>query len=257
MIDSHCHLDNLPDPDAAVGEAGLEALVSIGASPAHARAALAIAERNPQVFVVVGLHPTDAGSDSPQVRAEIEDLATRPKVVGIGESGVDYYWDAATPQAQLAALEWQLDLARRLDKPVVIHTRDKDGQVGAFHDCAAALENAGWGKGILHCFAGDPRLLEAGLALGYHVSFAGNLTYKNAHAMREAAAAVPLGRLLVETDSPYLAPMPHRGKPNRPALVRHTLEVLAQVRGLSFAEAEELTAANARRVYGLPGPGNA
>jgi TatD DNase family protein len=200
----------------------------------------------------VGLHPVDARMDSAETRADLEALSSHEKVVGIGESGVDYYWDAAPKDVQIAALEWQLDLARRRNLPIVIHTRDKDNSRRAFADCAAILENADWHKGILHCFAGDAELLEVGLRLGFHVSFAGNLTYKNAQLIRDAAAQVPADRLLVETDAPYLAPVPHRGKKNRPAYVRFTLETLATLRGLSFAEMERITEDNARAVYGLP-----
>ncbi len=252
MIDTHCHLDTLENPDEAALEPGLTALIAIGHSPEHARAALALSEHLENVFVVVGLHPTDANRDSPETRADLEVLMTRPKVVGIGETGVDYYWDAAPKSVQMAALEWQLDCARRLDVPVVIHTRDKDNSRAAYLDCADALRNSGWHRGILHCFSGDQTLLETGLEIGFHVSYAGNLTYKTATAIRESALRVPLERLLVETDAPYLAPVPNRGKRNRPAWVRYTLEVLAQVRGLEFAEMERITEANARAVYGLP-----
>jgi TatD DNase family protein len=251
MIDTHCHLDSVENPFEAALEDGLTALVAIGHNPDHARACLALSEQLEHVFVVVGLHPTDAKKDSKEIRTELEALMTRPKVVGVGESGLDYYWDAAPKATQMAALEWQLDCARRLNKPIVIHTRDKDHSRAAFIDCADALRNAGWHRGILHCFAGDPTLLKTGLELGFHVSFAGNLTYKNAHAIRDAARATPLERLLVETDAPYLAPMPYRGKRNRPAYVRYTLEVLAQVRGLDLAEIEAITEANAQEVYGL------
>ena len=253
MIDTHCHLYSVEHPLEAAREPGLTALVVIGHDPEHARQALALADQLEHVWATVGLHPTDAGRDSPEVRADLEALMHHPKVVGVGETGVDYYWDAAPKNVQLNALEWQLDVARRHDWPVVIHTRDKDNSRQAFQDCADALRNAGWHKGILHCFAGDAELLEAGLELGFHVSFAGNLTYKNAQVIRDAAQTVPLERLLVETDAPYLAPMPFRGKRNRPAHVKYTLETLAQVRGLSFEEIERITEANARTVYGLPG----
>ena len=252
MIDTHCHLYSVEQPLEAAREAGLTALVVIGHDPQHARQALALADSLEHAWATVGLHPTEAAQDSPEVRAELEALMQHPKVVGIGETGVDYYWDAAPRKAQLAALEWQVDAARQRDCPVVIHTRDKDNSRAAFQDCADALRNALWHRGILHCFAGDAGLLETGLALGFHVSFAGNLTYKNAQAIRDAAGLVPLERLLVETDAPYLAPVPHRGKRNRPAFVRHTLETLAAVRGLTFAEMEAITEANARAVYGLP-----
>jgi TatD DNase family protein len=253
MIDTHCHLDTLENPVEAALEPGLSAVVSIGCTPENARAALNLSEQLEHVYVVIGLHPSDAGRDTPELRTDLEELMTRPKVVGIGESGLDYYWDAAPRNVQLAAFEWQLECARRLQKPIVIHTRDKENSRQVFADCMVALENAGWPHGILHCFAGDQGLLETGLELGFHVSFAGNLTYKNAHAIREAAKIVPLERLLVETDAPYLAPMPNRGKRNRPAWVRHTLEFLGELRGLEFAEIEAITEANARAVYGLKG----
>ncbi|WP_027481499.1 TatD family hydrolase [Deinococcus pimensis] len=251
MIDTHCHLDYLDDPDSARGELGLTAMVCIGADVEHARNAVALAERFGDVYATVGLHPTEAGSDSADLRAEIERLSLHPRVVGIGESGVDYYWDAATPRAQREALAWQLDLSRRRDLPIVIHTRDKAGQDGAARDCAAQLTEAGWGRGILHCFSGHAGLLRAGLDLGFHVSFAGNVTYRNAHEIREAARFVPRDRILVETDAPFLAPVPNRGKPNRPGYVRHTLRFLADLLGMPEEEFEAVTDANARAVYRL------
>ncbi len=249
MIDTHCHLDAVPDPRSSAAQ--LEILVAIGFNPQRARACLALTTQMSNVYATVGLHPCDAAAFSTAVRADLEQLATQPKVVGIGESGVDYYWDSSTKQKQLESLDWQLDLARRLDQPIVIHCRDKDGAKDAFADCAAALGNAGWHRGILHCFAGDAKLLEVGLALGFHVSFAGNLTYKNAQMIRDSALQVPLERLLVETDAPYLAPVPQRGKPNRPEYVAYTLEVLANLRGLPLETMERITSQNARAVYGI------
>jgi TatD DNase family protein len=243
-------LDAVPDPAASAAQ--LEALVAIGFNPERARSCLALADQLENVYATVGLHPTDASRLEPALQADLENLVAHPKVVGIGESGVDYHWDASTKQKQLESLAWQLDLARRVDKPIVIHCRDRDNARNAFADCAAALREAGWNKGILHCFAGDAELLETGLALGFHVSYAGNLTYKNAQVIRDSANHVPLERLLVETDAPYLAPVPHRGKPNRPEYVRQTLEVLATVRGLEVGEMERITSESARRVYGLP-----
>ncbi len=249
MIDTHCHLDAVPDPDSSAAQ--LEYLVAIGFNPERAKSCLALAERLPNVYATVGLHPTDANLVSSQVIEVLEQLALHQKVVGIGESGMDYYWDAATPQNQVRSLEWQLDLARRLKKPIVIHCRDKDNSRLAFADCAAILQNAGWTQGILHCFAGDTQLLETGLELGFYVSFAGNLTYKTAQKIREAAIIVPENRLLIETDAPYLSPIPFRGKPNRPEYLHHTLETLAMVRKLELVEIEKITSRNARMVYGL------
>ena len=249
MIDTHCHLDAVSDPRQS--SAQLEALVAIGFNVDRARTCLALAGEIPNVYATVGLHPCDAALYSPVVRADLEGLALQAKVVGIGESGVDYYWDASTKQLQLESLDWQLDLARRLNKPIVIHCRDKVSSRAAFADCAAALRNAGWHKGILHCFAGDPELLGTGLALGFHVSFAGNLTYKNAQVIRDSALHVPLERLLIETDAPYLAPVPMRGKPNRPEYVAYTLGVLADLRDLPLGTMETITSQNAKAVYGI------
>jgi TatD DNase family protein len=253
MIDTHCHLDMLDDPAAAIGELGLTALVSIGASVEHARNVIALAETYPEVFASVGLHPTDvAESDSPQTRAELEALSLHPRVVAIGESGLDDYWAHDQLDAQREAFLWQLGLGRRRDLPVIVHTRDAPGSERASQGCLEVIRAAGWTRGILHCCNGHAGLLRVALDLGWHVSFAGNLTYKNAHAIQEAARFVPQDRLLIETDAPFLAPVPKRGKPNRPGYVRFTLQYLAGLRGWSEPEAEALTDANARAVYRLP-----
>ena len=252
MFDSHCHLDDLDDPAGALGEQGLTGLVCVGADPEHARNAIALAERFPEVWASAGLHPTEAARDTPELRAEIGRLSLHPRVVAIGESGLDDYWDDTQRAAQLGALEWQLDLARRRDLPIIIHTRDRPGRDSAARGCAEALAAAGWPKGILHCFSGHAGLLRTGLDLGFSVSFAGNLTFKSAHAIREAARFVPRERLLIETDAPFLTPVPKRGQPNRPGYARYTLHFLAEWLGLPEAELEAVTEANARRVYGLP-----
>ncbi len=249
MIDTHCHLDAVENPAESVG--ALTTLVAIGFNPERAKSCLALTRQFDNVYATVGLHPTDANMFNPAIVTALEQLAQQPKVVGIGESGIDYYWDATSKSVQLEALQWQIDLARRRDQPIVIHTRDKDHSRQAFADCAAVLRNASWHKGILHCFAGDTELLETGLELGFYVSYAGNLTYKNAQAIRNSAQIVPLERLLVETDAPYLAPIPHRGKKNRPEYVQHTLETLAALRNLEPNELERITDENAKKVYQL------
>lgn len=254
VIDTHCHLDYLDDPASARGELGLTAMVCIGADPEHARNAITLAERFDDVYATVGLHPTDAGRDSASVRAELERLSLHPRVVGIGESGLDYYWDAATPDQQREAFAWQIGLARERDRPIIIHTRDKPGRDDASRECAELLAEAGWTRGILHCFNGHAGLLRVGLDLGFHVSFAGNVTYKNAHEIREAARFVPHERILVETDAPFLAPVPKRGKPNRPGYVRYTLTFLADLLGIGEEEFELITDRNAHAAYGLPWP---
>ena len=251
MIDTHCHLDYLDDPAAARGELGLTGMVCIGADLEHARNAIDLATRFDDVWATVGLHPTEAGHDTAETRAELQQLSEHPRVVGIGETGLDYYWDAATPEQQRSAFHWQLELASHQAKPVIIHTRDKAGRDEASRECAAILTAAGWERGILHCFNGHPALLRAGLDLGFYVSFAGNVTYKNAQEIREAARLVPRNRLLVETDAPFLAPVPKRGKPNRPGYVRYTLQFLAEWLNVDEAELERVTDENARRAYGL------
>lgn len=252
MIDSHCHLDHCPDPDAAV-DADLRAIVTIGTTVARCALAVAAAERHPNVWAAVGIHPNDADeADDPDARAAVEGLAEHPRVVAIGETGFDRYWERQTPAAQQAAFAWQAGLARRLDKALILHVRDADGRDDASLAAAASIRAAGWERGVLHCFNGSVALLAAGLDLGWMVSFAGNLTYKSARALREAAAVVPLDRLLVETDSPFLAPVPMRGKRNLPAYVRYTAQVLADVRCVPLDELEPILDDNAARLYGLP-----
>ncbi len=252
MIDSHCHLDYIENPAQALSELGLTGVVCIGASPEHAVKAVALAEQFGQVWATVGIHPTDAAEhDTPGARAELERLALNPRVVGIGESGLDDYWAQDVRQQQQAAFEWQLELAERLGKPLVIHTRDRQGQESAHLGVIATLHS--WkGTAVLHCFSGHRGLLEAGLERRDYFGFAGNVTYKTAHEIQAAAREVPLDRLLLETDAPFLAPVPKRGKPNRPGYVRHTLEFVASLRGLDPAELERITDENARRAYNLP-----
>ncbi|WP_420597314.1 TatD family hydrolase [Deinococcus sp.] len=253
MFDTHCHLDYLDDPASALGELGLDGLVCVGANVEHAHKALALAESLPGVYASVGLHPTDVTEhDSPQTRAELEALSLRPGVVAIGETGLDDYWAQDQLPAQRDAFAWQLDLGVRRGLPVIVHTRDAPDTERASLGCAEMIREAEAASGILHCCNGHARLLRAALDAGWYVSFAGNLTYKNAHSIQEAARYVPAERLLIETDAPFLAPVPKRGKPNRPGYVRYTLQFLAQLRGVSEAELEAMTDANARAVYALP-----
>ncbi len=249
MTDSHCHLDRCPDPAAAI-DTTLAAMVTVGTDAERSRAALAAAISHPNVYAAVGVHPNDAGlARNPEVRAAVAELARHPLVVAVGETGFDQYWEDETLESQRAAFEWQLELARSVDKPLVLHVRDKQGQEVAALAAADALLAGGYGKGMLHCFAGHERLLEVGLKLGWMVSFAGNLTYKSADDLRRLARRVPLDRLLVETDSPYLAPVPMRGKPNTPAYVRHTAAVLAREVEASPEELEVVLDANAERFF--------
>ncbi len=252
MIDSHCHLDACDDPEGAV-DASLRAIVTVGTTLESDGVAARMARSHPNVWAAVGIHPNNASdADDPATRRAVEALAAEARVVAVGETGFDTYWEDEPLAAQRRAFEWHASLASRLDKALVLHVRDARGREDASLEAARAIREAGHGRGVLHCFNAHPGLLEEGLELGWMVSFAGNLTFKSAAPLRDAAAHVPLDRLLVETDSPYLAPVPMRGKRNVPAYVRHTAEALARLRGLSIEELEPVLDANAARLYGLP-----
>lgn len=251
MIDSHCHLDYCEDPEAAA-DPDLRAMVSIGTSVERSQKTLELGERFDNVWAAVGIHPNSASeAKDEKVRASIETLARHPKVVAIGETGFDTYWDKESLETQREAFSWHAELARDLDKALILHVRDKQNAEDASLAAAEMLREANYSKGILHCFNGHEGLLETGLELGWMVSFAGNLTYKNAALLHESAKRIPEDRLLVETDSPYLTPVPHRGKRNVPANVRHTAQFLADLRGESLAEVEAYTDANAIKIYGF------
>ena len=251
MIDTHCHLDLCEEPDAAANNE-LAAMVTVGTSVERNRTALELAERLPRVYAAVGIHPNSASTAAdPDARAAVEAQAEHRRVVAIGETGFDTWWDDETLETQRTAFDWHAGLARRLDLPLILHVRDARNADDASRAACDAVRTSGWRRGILHCSNGHPGLLAAGLELGWMVSFAGNLTYKSAHDLREAATAVPLDRLLVETDSPYLTPEPRRGERNVPGNVRHTASVLAQARGMRLEDLEPVLDANARRVYRL------
>lgn len=251
MTDSHCHLDYCDDPEQAADET-LSLIVTVGTSVARCETSLALAEQFENVWVAVGIHPNNASdAKDAAVRAQIEALATHPKVVAIGETGFDTYWEDETLETQTESFLWQVDLARSLNKPLILHVRDKQNREDASCQAASMLKQAGYERGILHCCNGHEGLLEVGLQLGWMVSFAGNVTYKNARELHEIAKRIPQDRLLVETDSPFLTPVPLRGKRNVPANVRHTAAFVAALREEPLEVLERYTDANARRVYGM------
>lgn len=251
MTDSHCHLDACADPAAAAAPT-LRALVSVGTTVESCRTTLALTEQYENVWAAVGIHPNNASDAADgKTREAVAEMARHPKVVAIGETGFDTYWDKETLDIQREAFLWQAALAADVRKPLILHVRDKPTGDEASRTAATMLSQVGYPKGILHCFNGHETLLETGLALGWLVSFAGNLTYKSALRLQEVARNLPQDRLIVETDSPYLAPVPKRGKPNVPVNVHYTAHFLAALRGEAEGEVETYTDANATRIYGL------
>ena len=246
MIDAHAHLDSVDGEPAAVvaraAERGVEGIVSIGAGLESSRATIAIAAANETVWATVGIDPHRAGDgDDP---GELVALVREPKVVAVGETGLDYHYGADRKAEQRALFEAQLALAADAGLPVVIHCRE------AVADTADVLAPFR-GTVVLHCFS-EPELLPVALERGYYVSFAGNVTYNRAGDLRTAARTVSAERLLVETDSPYLAPQPVRGRPNEPANLVHTVALLAEVRGEDAGPLGRQTAENARAAFHLP-----
>jgi len=249
LVDTHCHLaDPAYDPDrpevlARAWAAGVGRIVAIGETRAAADRARAFAAAEPRISVTAGIHPHDASGWSDEARDWLREVLPRPEVVALGEIGLDYHYDHSPRDAQRTAFGAQMKLASEAGKPAVIHAREADD------DVAAVLRAHPEVPAVLHSFSSGPGLLRAGLDLRHYVSFSGMVTFKNWR-LDHAVLETPLDRILVETDGPYLAPAPHRGKRNEPAFVRHTAERVAAVRGLPVEELIAATAANAARVFG-------
>lgn len=245
LVDSHCHLD-FPDYEGRMDAVRAEMdahrvthALCISVSLAGFPGVLALAERYPNFYASVGVHPDD-GERAPVDEDELVRLARHPRVIAIGETGLDYYRTSGDTEWQRERFRAHIRAARRAGKPLVIHTRS------AAEDTLRLMreERAGDAGGVLHCFTETQATADAALALGFHVSFSGIVTFKNAGALREVARRVPLERLLVETDSPYLAPVPFRGKTNQPAFVRYVAEEVARLRGVAADALAEATTAN-------------
>lgn len=264
MIDSHAHVDGPrfdADRDTALARAraaGVRLIVNVGHDVASSRRCVELAARDPHVYATVGIHPHEAGTATDADFAEVERLAHEPRVVGIGECGLDRGPHNHAPfDAQERLLRRHADLARTTGLPLVIHNRDTYPDLfRVLGEIVAAHPSWGSGRdglrGVMHCFSGGPDEALRSVELGFVVSFSGVLTFKNAAATRAAAAVVPADRLLVETDCPYLAPEPFRGQRNEPAYVAYTLRKLAEVRGADVAEMDRLTEANTLRAFGIP-----
>jgi TatD DNase family protein len=254
VIDSHAHLFLCEGSEdellAAAAAAGVERILDIGLDEPTNEGVVAAAERHDAVFAAVGRHPNDAEGFDAEAAAAISRLAGHEKVRAIGETGLDFYRDSASPQAQRRAFAAQIEIAVELALPIVIHARDADGESAAVDEIFATLDaRAGANAVVLHCFSAPQRVTDAA-ERGWFCSFAGNVTYPRSDALREAAAQVPENRILVETDAPFLSPQPLRGKRNQPANVVETAKVVAAARGVPPEALEATVAANARSLFG-------
>src|SRR5712692_8481158 len=235
LIDTHCHYNHDAfDVDRAEAierarEAGVEQAVVIGYDLASSERAVQLAEEYPELWAAVGIHPNDGAEATPEGLQRLEKLAAHPRVVALGEIGLDFHWNVLPPDRQRAAFVDQLRLARRLELPIILHTRESDREV-----VGVLEEEGGEWRGILHCFGGDPEVGRRALAVGLHLGVGGVLTFKNARQLHETAAALPLDRIVLETDAPYLTPMPHRGrvKRNEPCFLPLVAAQLATLRGV-------------------------
>ncbi len=261
LIDSHAHLDyeyefSTEELLANAKAAGVERVIAIAASADSLERVRALSEKFPQVWFTSGTHPHDAKDFTPEIFAKIKLLAAHPRCVAVGELGLDYHYDLSERPVQHKALEAQLAFSAEIGKPVVVHSRDSDDDTVKFltvHSREFQAKHPGKSPGVIHCFTGTAKLAEATLALGYYISFSGILTFKTAEDLRQVCRdIVPLDRLLVETDSPFLAPIPHRGKKNQPAHTRVVAEKVAELKGLSLEEAAKLTLANTEKLFSLP-----
>jgi TatD DNase family protein len=253
LIDSHCHLDNADfnnDRDAVIEralEAGVEHMMAIGTGdgPPDLEAALRLAEKYPAFYATVGIHPHDAAKATPGDFQRFSELLAHRKVLAVGEIGLDYHYDFSPREVQKSAFIEQMGIAASAKKPIVIHTRE------AWEDTLALIERH-WTPhaigGIMHCFSGGPEEAHRAIDLGFYLSFGGIVTFPKALAVQEAAKSTPRDRILIETDAPYLAPVPKRGKRNEPALMVHTARKLAELRGESYEELCNTTTENFRRL---------
>lgn len=253
LIDTHAHLDSSRfNKDRAeviknARDTGVSYIVNIGADLKSSRYSVKLAREYPFIFATVGIHPHDAIGLDANVLAELEKLAGEEKVVAIGEIGLDYYYDHSPRDIQRAAFIDQLVLAKKLNLPIVVHSREAE------EDTMNILKEhyRQGGTGILHCFSGSLKMAREALELGFYLAFGGIVTFKNAGGLLEVLEELPLDRILLETDCPYLSPVPYRGKRNEPAYLPYVAEKIGEIKGVSLEEVAEITTANAIRVYNL------
>jgi TatD DNase family protein len=251
LIDAHCHLDDeqfANDLDAVLSraaDAGVNTIITAGADVDSSRAGVALSERYASIYAIVGIHPEHADAFNGESLEAIRDLAQHRRVIGIGEIGLDYYWENNPPrEMQLRALNAQLDLAAELGKPVVIHDREAHAEL-----MDILVRRRGNPQGVLHCFSGYLEMARRAIDLGYYISFAGNVTFKNARQLHEVVRAIPLECMIIETDSPFLSPQ--RGKRNEPANVALVAAKIAELKDIAIPLVDETTTSNIRSLFGL------
>jgi TatD DNase family protein len=261
LFDSHAHLDYDYDVTteqmlADAKAAGVERVIAIAASADSLERVRELSEKFPNVYFTSGVHPHDSKDFTPEIFAHIQRLSRHPRCVAIGELGLDYHYNLSEQATQHAALEQQLAWSAEIGKPVVIHNRDSDDDMVKFltvHSEKFRASHPNRAPGVIHCFTATEKMANECLALGYYISFSGILTFKNAEDLRRVARdTVPMDRLLVETDSPFLAPIPHRGKKNQPAFTRFVAEKVAELKGLSLEEVARAATANTELLFGIP-----
>jgi len=252
LIDTHCHLnllEHFPDPASEVAHAqsmGVERLVVVGVDVETSRIAINLAERFEEVYAVVGVHPNHSAEVEPRWIQSVQSLTEHPKAVALGEVGLDYHWDFATRAQQYEALSTQLSLANSNALPVVFHCREAYADLLDILESALGLRSAPW---LLHCFSGDTEDAKRAVAMDCYFGVDGPLTYKSAGELRELVKTLPRDRIVIETDAPYLTPVPHRGKPNRPGFVSYVNAMLASLWGTSSEQAAQQTTENALRFF--------
>lgn len=255
MIDSHCHINterfdsDRDDVLKRARDAGVEGLIVIGAAGdlELCRSAIAMAQDHPDIWATVGVHPHNAEACSPDVLDAVREMATHPRVVAVGETGLDYYYDTSSPESQRQAFKAFIEMARGCSKPLVLHVRDAHADALEI----ARREGAETVGGVVHCFTGTRQEAAQWLELGFHLGITGIVTFKNAGELPRVVQETPIDRLLIETDSPYLAPVPHRGRRNEPAFVAQVAERVAELKGVSVSEVDTATANNTRRLFQL------
>jgi len=250
LTDTHAHLTSLEDPEGAITRAeqnGVTRIISISSDLPSAESTLEITEKHHNIYAAVGVHPHAAKSTTGEIIEEFEKLAKNHEVVAIGETGLDYFYMNSEKESQIESLVEHIGLARRMMLPLVIHVRDADQDLTEL----LRTENVSDRTGVIHCFTGNYDTAKIYLDMGFYISFSGIATFKKSEEIRDAAKKIPGDRILIETDSPYLAPVPHRGKKNEPAYVKHVAETIADVRGVKLDELAEITSANADSLFNL------